>query len=870
MAIAALCISREDNVRPLTLAKARSTSSEHAWLACLATSSASSARFVAFLAASIAVPLAIAQAPEKGAVPVPEQKQQRADSSSPASPALSPVSATVPTARATKVNPKDGLTYLLIPPGRFMMGCSPGDEGCFDEEKRTHEVTITTGFWMGQTDVTQEAYQRVMRRNPSHFKGASLPLDTVSWSEAQAYCQEVGARLPTEAEWEYAARGSDPSSRYGPLEDIGWHRGNSRRTTHAVAQKKPNTYGLYDMLGNVWQWTADWYGDYASTPASDPTGPADGTGRTLRGGSWADNSRFLRASEREGGLPGDRYDVIGFRCVNAFLPEDRDLLAGFVPEDRAVPASGGSESVGFTLPADFSWKASSSADWITFTGPTSGVGKGTLRYQVASNAGPDRAATITVASSSFTVEQEAGSIPGLSFIGCMPHIAAEQDWKTTFTLINKDREPTQVRLSLIGDSGTPLKLPVTFPQQPPTRGPLIGASLDRTLSSNASLIIDTAVGQTAPIQVGSAQLAATGSVDGFAILHLIPGGQDIAVPLETRNAGSYLLAFDNAGGVGLSVALANTSARAANVGVVIRDVTGAQIGTGTLALETGGHTSFVLPAQYPVTANKQGTIEFDTPPGGRISALGIRNTPLGTTQTLTAIPTLANIGTGGGSIPHAATGNGWQATFVLINTGRSAARASLAFFDDGGKPLSLPIEFPQLGGAASVVSSVNQTLAAGATLLVESAAPLTNPAPAVGSVQVSTDGNVGGFEILRYNPSGQEVVVPIESRNAKAYLLAFDNSNGTATAVAINSTSTQAAGIPVVVRDDTGTQIATDTIPLAANGHLAFTLAVDKYPATANIRGTIEFDTPAGAQIGVLGIRIPAAHTFATLPALVK
>lgn len=847
MTIAALRISREGNVRPMTPAKTRSTPGEHAWLASLVPWSASSARFVAFFAASIAVPLAIAQAP-----------------------ALSPVSATGPAARPAKVNPKDGLTYLLIPPGRFIMGCSPGDEECFDEEKRSHEVTLTSGFWMGQTDVTQEAYQRVMGRNPSHFKGANLPVDSVSWSEAQEYCQKVGARLPTEAEWEYAARGSNPSSRNGPLGDIGWHRGNSRSKTHAVAQKKANPYGLYDMLGNVWQWTADWYGDYAFTPASDPTGPGGGTGRALRGGSWADNSRFLRESEREGALPGDRYDVIGFRCVSAFVPGDRDLSAGFVPEDRAVPAGGASESVDFTYPPDFSWKASSSADWITFTGPTSGVGKGTLRYQVASNAGPDRAATITVAGSSFTVEQGAGSIPGLSFIGCMPHVAAGQDWKTTFTLVDKDSAPAQVRLSLIGDSGSPLKLPVTFPQLLSTRGPLIGASLDRTLSSNALLIIDTADAQTGPIQAGSAQLAATGSVDGFAILHLIPGGQETAVPLETRNAGSYLLAFDNTGGVGLSVALANTSAQAANVGVVIRDATGAQIGTGSLALESGGHTAFLLSTEYPVTANKQGTIEFDTPPGGRIGALGIRTTPLGTTHTLTAIPALANIGTGGGSIPHTATGNGWQSTFALINTGKSAARASLAFFDDRGNPLSLPIEFPQLGGAASVVSSVNQTLAAGATLLVESAAPLTNPAPTIGSAQLSTDGNVGGFEILRYNPSGQEAVVPIESRNAKAYLLAFDNSNGTATGVAINSTSTQAASIPVVVRDDTGAQIATDTIPLAANGHLAFTLAVDKYPATANIRGTIEFDTPAGARIGVLGIRMPVAHTFTTLPALVK
>jgi hypothetical protein len=139
-----------------------------------------------------------------------------------------------------------------------------------------------------------------------------------------------------------------------------------------------------------------------------------------------------------------------------------------------------------------------------------------------------------------------------------------------------------------------------------------------------------------------------------------------------------------------------------------------------------------------------------------------------------------------------------------------------------------------------------------------------------GSAQLSTTGNVSGFVIFRHN--GQEAVVPLESRNANAYILAFDNTNGTATGVAVNAVSTGQVNIPVVVRDDTGAQIATDTIALAANGHYAFTLWTDRYPATANIRGTIEFDTPAGAQIGALGIRIPAgaAHTYTTLPALAK
>ncbi len=177
--------------------------------------------------------------------------------------------------------------------------------------------------------------------------------------------------------------------------------------------------------------------------------------------------------------------------------------------------------------------------------------------------------------------------------------------------------------------------------------------------------------------------------------------------------------------------------------------------------------------------------------------------------------------------------------------------------------------FPQSGGGTtSTASFVDQTLAAGATLIVQSAAPLSDPTPTIGSAQLTTNGNVGGFVIFRYNPNGQEAVVPLENRNASAYIVAFDNTNGTATGVAINGVSTQAVNVPVVVRDDTGLQIATDTISLAANGHLAFTLGTDKYPGAANIRGTIEFDTPPGAQIGALGIRIPVAHTFTTLPAL--
>jgi hypothetical protein len=364
-------------------------------------------------------------------------------------------------------------------------------------------------------------------------------------------------------------------------------------------------------------------------------------------------------------------------------------------------------------------------------------------------------------------------------------------------------------------------------------------------------------------------LAATGAIDGFAILHHVVTGQEAAVPMETRTAPSYLLAFDNTAGRVLGVALENVSAQAANIPVVIRDDTGKVISPAgaTISLAANGHIAFVLadPLQgFPVSAKKRGTIEFDTPPSGKISALGIRFTP--PNNALTTIPALANVGTGGGSIAHFASGgDGWQTTFVLVNTGASAANATLKFFADDGTPLPLPLSFPQFAGATTTVPTITQTLASGATLVLDST---STAALLMGSAQFSATGNIGGFVIFRHND--QEAAAPWEIRNASSYLLAFDNTNGTATGIAINSVSTQTVNIPVVVRDDTGAQIAADTLQLAPNGHLAFTLGVDKYLNAADIRGTIEFATPKGAQIGVYGLRISKAHTFTTLPVLAK
>jgi Sulfatase-modifying factor enzyme 1/TIR domain len=211
----------------------------------------------------------------------------------------------LPARERVRINPKDGLPYVWIPPGSFMMGCSPGDTECYDDEKPAHAEQIANGFWLSQTVVTQAAWKKVMNNNPSHFKGDQLPVECVDWSQASDYCKAIGGRLPTEKEWEYAARAGSTGARYGAPDAIAWYSDNSGETTHPVGLKQANAFGLYDMLGNVWEWTADNY---------DPSGEY----KVVRGGSWYVDTRYVRASYRVWSEPTLRYDYLGFRCVGEF------------------------------------------------------------------------------------------------------------------------------------------------------------------------------------------------------------------------------------------------------------------------------------------------------------------------------------------------------------------------------------------------------------------------------------------------------------------------------------------------------------------------------------------------------------------------
>jgi formylglycine-generating enzyme required for sulfatase activity len=204
-----------------------------------------------------------------------------------------------------RTNPTDGLTYVWIPPGSFTMGCSPGDTGCHDGETPTpHVERIANGFWLGQTEVTQAAWKKVNSGgSPSHFQSDRLPVENVDWNQASDYCKAIGGRLPTEKEWEYAARAGTTGARYGALDAIAWYYGNSGGATHLVGLKQANAYGLYDMLGNVWEWTSDNY---------------DAGRKVVRGGSWSNGTGLVRASYRLRLEPSIRIDDVGFRCVGEF------------------------------------------------------------------------------------------------------------------------------------------------------------------------------------------------------------------------------------------------------------------------------------------------------------------------------------------------------------------------------------------------------------------------------------------------------------------------------------------------------------------------------------------------------------------------
>ena len=226
----------------------------------------------------------------------------------------------------------DGIEFVGIPPGEFLMGSTSEYAG--DDERPLTRVKISKGFYLGKYEVTQDQWQAVMGNNPSHFSGCGrCPVEKVSWEEVQVFIGKLNGRsgggqyrLPTEAEWEYAARAGTTADTYAGdvteprgndpvVNGIAWYNENGGGRTHPVGGKAPNGFGLYDMLGNVWEWVGGWKGDYPGGAVTDPAGPGSGSGRVHRGGGWNYFAWNCRSARRYGDSPGLRYLALGFRLL---------------------------------------------------------------------------------------------------------------------------------------------------------------------------------------------------------------------------------------------------------------------------------------------------------------------------------------------------------------------------------------------------------------------------------------------------------------------------------------------------------------------------------------------------------------------------
>jgi formylglycine-generating enzyme required for sulfatase activity len=234
-----------------------------------------------------------------------------------------PATSTAGVPRAGKViKNRIGMGFVYVPAGSFMMG---SDDEYYEGEKPVHKVTIREGFYMGKYEVTQAQWRQVMGSSPSHFKGDNLPVENVSWDDAQEFTRKLNAkndgyvyRLPTEAEWEYACRAGTTGDYAGDLDSMAWYKKNSGGKTHPVGQKQPNAWGLYDMHGNVFEWCEDRH------HVSYNRAPVDGSAwlnggdedRVLRGGSWSAVDSDLRSASRPKLAPGTRaFSGLGFRVV---------------------------------------------------------------------------------------------------------------------------------------------------------------------------------------------------------------------------------------------------------------------------------------------------------------------------------------------------------------------------------------------------------------------------------------------------------------------------------------------------------------------------------------------------------------------------
>ena len=220
------------------------------------------------------------------------------------------------------LNPIDEDKYVWIAPGSFTMGCSPGDSECSDDEKPAHPVDIETGFWLDQTEVTIGAYKKFAAKHglKPPAGDATLPMTGLTWAKAKEYCAAIRGRLPTEAEWEFAARAGNSQAYYGMPSKVSWFAENSGDVRHPVGGKLPNAFGLYDMVGNVREWVLDryykqYYVDSVATGPNVDQPLASNATAVVRGAFWGSDAKSVRVSQRSEQETDAEDETIGLRCA---------------------------------------------------------------------------------------------------------------------------------------------------------------------------------------------------------------------------------------------------------------------------------------------------------------------------------------------------------------------------------------------------------------------------------------------------------------------------------------------------------------------------------------------------------------------------
>ena len=551
--------------------------------------------------------------------------------------------------------------------------------------------------------------------------------------------------------------------------------------------------------------------------------------------------------------------VTGWSDSLTIVQSGKTCLYDVEPKDFTMSAQGGPILYFVTVEGGCPINPSVTGDWLSVTT----VGTGFIVNAAVNATSQMRQGIITVGDASIRIFQTSSTQVSLHN-GYMAHFAVGDGWETTFQIVNASDAITRAGFATLGNSGALQGVPA-YVDDENFYTSTFAYSINRVLQPHAVVSIYSAEpGSAVPI-VGSANLNFDTGVGGFVRFRLVPTGQEAMVPMETRMAKSFTLGFDNTSGIATGIAVAAdpyVPSGVAAVTITIRDDAGTMIDSATTTMTVGQHDSFVLSDRFPSTAGRSGTIQFASAAATQISVIGLRFPP---SNRFSTIPPASEIDPGSGTMSQLAVGDGWSTTVEVINTTAAPAQAQLTFSASDGTPLTLPLSY---AGTTVSDSQLQQVLAPNARLVVNIAGSTSAPVQ-IGSAHLASSPGVSGFIRYSYAPSGQDAIVPLETRQAASYVFPFDDTGGAATGVAVANSSATAATIPVIIYDQTGAQIASDAVTLPAHGQTAFVLGA-RIAAAVNSRGSARFNTPAGGAISVLGLRFPSSGAFTSIPVIAQ